>query len=63
MKEGCEHTLRLVVTTPATTDPSDVVKSLNAVLDEPPCDWGEWVVGAVTLQSIEQVDLDNDDDG
>lgn len=41
--------LALEVTVPEETPDQDVVDSINRALDEPPCDWAEWIVGAVTI--------------
>lgn len=45
-------TLQVMVTVPAITPESEVESAFNAALDEPPCDWGEWVVGAVSIVSV-----------
>jgi len=34
------------VTVPLTTTDENVEESINAALDEPPCDWDDWLVGA-----------------
>jgi hypothetical protein len=43
--------LRLSVEVPDGTSPDHVASRLNAMLDEPPCDWGDWLVGAVVLDA------------
>lgn len=45
-------TLELQVTVPATTGESEVERAVNAALDEPPCDWGDWTVGEVVITKI-----------
>jgi hypothetical protein len=48
-------TLTLIVDVPATTGENEVETAINAALDEPPCDWGEWIVGAATIQGVEAI--------
>ena len=48
------------VTVPITTTDENVEESINAALDEPPCDWGDWVVGAarvVTAQKCSEAEI------
>ena len=44
--------LELIVDVPIRTAESDILDSFNAVLDEPPCDWGDWTVGAVMIADV-----------
>jgi len=59
-------TFELQVTVPAATGESEVQNAINQALDEPPCDWGRWIVGAAVITKVErgEVDLDSlyDDD-
>lgn len=47
--------LVLYVTTPATIGEAEVTNAINAALDEPPCDWGDWFVDGVTVESVIKV--------
>jgi hypothetical protein len=47
-----EYTLELKVRAPTTTGESDITDGINGALDEPPCDWGEWVVGTAEVTRI-----------
>jgi hypothetical protein len=47
--------LYLEVEVPKNTKPADVAEALNAALDEPPCEWGEWTVGAVLVDEEDQL--------
>lgn len=47
-------TLTLAVTVPVTTGDSEVERAVNAALDEPPCDWGDWQVGAAVISEEER---------
>lgn len=40
------------VTVPAVVGESEVEREINAALDEPPCDWGEWEVGAALITCV-----------
>lgn len=40
------------VTVPATTGENEVSTAINAALDEPPCDWGDWEVGAAIIVTV-----------
>ena len=42
-------TLKLSVTVPSTVTDREIVDAINGALDEPPCDWQDWMVGAVTV--------------
>ena len=46
------YTLSLTVTAPTTTGERDIANAVNAALDEPPCDWGEWMVGAAMVTDV-----------
>jgi hypothetical protein len=48
------HTLTLIVTTPYADKAEGVENAINAALDEPPCDWGKWVVGAALVVLSEE---------
>lgn len=47
-----EITLEITVTVPATTGESEVQLAINDALNEPPCDWGDWVVGLATITTV-----------
>jgi hypothetical protein len=47
------YTLQLIVEAPTTTGESEVENALNAALDEPPCDWGNWTVGAARIIAVD----------
>ena len=47
-----EITLELTVTVPAVVGESEVERAINSVLDEPPCDWGNWTVGAALITKV-----------
>lgn len=42
-----EIPLTLTVTVPDWTGPQTVADAIDGKLDEPPCDWGAWIVGYV----------------
>lgn len=46
------YTLQLAVETPHTTGESEVADAINAALDEPPADWGEWGVGCADVVGV-----------
>ena len=46
----------LRVTVPKVTGESDVENAINAALDEPPCDWGIWTVGAACITGVEEAE-------
>ena len=48
-------TLCVIVTVPATVSENEVEQAINAVLDEPPCDWGNWMVGAAVICRVKKV--------
>ena len=48
-------TLQFEVTVPAEVGESSVEIALNGALDEPPCEWGDWTVGAVRIVNVERV--------
>lgn len=48
-------TFTVEVTVPAATGESEVAAAVNAALDEPPCDWGEWEVGPATIAEVRHV--------
>jgi hypothetical protein len=54
-------TLQVSVTVPAEAGESEVESAINAALDEPPCYWGDWVVGAATIISVERGELPYDE--
>jgi len=41
--------LQINVEVPKDIQASDVAIAINKVLDEPPCDWQDWVVGAAVV--------------
>ncbi len=51
-------TLSLTVDVPVTTGENEVETAINAALDEPPCDWGTWFVGAVEITAVSVVEVD-----
>lgn len=56
--------LSLTVEVPYDVGEHDVEAALNEALDEPPCEWGEWTVGGVTIDQVLVVeDEDEDEDG
>lgn len=48
-------TLELVVEADATVGENDIENAINAALDEPPCDWGDWTVTAAVIVKVEKV--------
>ncbi len=42
----------LRVTVPAGTGESEVETAINAALDEPPCEWEDWTVGAAIITDV-----------
>lgn len=54
-------TLQLTVTVPDSTGESDVEKAINGALDEPPCDWEDWVVGGAQITNVERIDEEDTD--
>ena len=44
--------LHITVTVPATVGESEVENAINAALDEPPCDWGDWTVDGATIVGV-----------
>jgi len=49
----------LRVETPENFTSEEVYRSINAILDEPPCDWGDWVVSAATVHKVETAESDD----
>ena len=47
-------TMTLKIEVPAATGENEVETAINAALDEPPCDWGEWTVGAAIITNVER---------
>lgn len=45
-------TLTIEVTAPATVGENEISAAINAALDEPPCDWDDWEVGAAIITAI-----------
>lgn len=41
--------LQIEVKIPATVGESEVERAINAALDEPPCNWENWIVGAAIV--------------
>jgi hypothetical protein len=54
MKNTRQITLAITVTVPLDTEGLAVENAINTALDEPPCDWGEWIVGAATIIEIDE---------
>jgi hypothetical protein len=46
--------LQIDVTIPTATTEEEVKEAINAALDEPPCNWGEWVVGAARAVTAQE---------
>ena len=42
-------TLEVEVEIPANIGESEVEAAINAALEEPPCEWGDWSVGAAVI--------------
>lgn len=42
----------LEVEVPATVGENEVSTAINAALDEPPCEWGDWVVGPASIVDV-----------
>ena len=47
-------TLQIEVEVDARVGESEVGSAINAALDEPPCDWGDWTVGAAVIVKVEK---------
>jgi hypothetical protein len=45
-------TLTLEVRAPVLTGEAEVANAINAALDEPACDWGDWAVSAAVITSV-----------
>jgi len=45
-------TFQLEVTTDARVGESTVEEAINAALDEPPCEWGDWYVGIAKIVKV-----------
>lgn len=52
-----EFTIQLTVIADAKTAESDVTASINQQLDEPPCDWGDWIVGAAEIVGVRKYEV------
>jgi hypothetical protein len=48
-------TLSITVTVPAAVGENEVETEINAALNEPPCDWGEWTVGPAIIIDVKRV--------
>jgi hypothetical protein len=55
MKRKRTITLEIQVTAPAATGEWEIERAINAALDEPPCEWGEWKVGAAVVTTAHNV--------
>lgn len=55
-------TLQIEVLVPAVTTEADVSGAINAALDEPPCSWEDWEVGAAVIVACTKFERANDDD-
>lgn len=45
-------TVEIQVEVPANVGESAVEQEINAALDEPPCDWEGWTVGAARITNV-----------
>ena len=45
-------TLQIEVEVPAVVGENEVSNAINAALEEPPCDWGDWTVGAAVITRV-----------
>lgn len=45
-------TLSIEVLVPAEVGENEVEEAINAALDEPPCDWEEWSIGAAGIKTV-----------
>ena len=45
-------TLQIEVTVPAQVSENDVTGAINGALDEPPCNWDDWIVGAAIITNV-----------
>jgi hypothetical protein len=50
-----EITFTITVIVPAATGENEVSNAINAALEEPPCDWGVWTVGAALITDVKRV--------
>lgn len=50
-------TLQLTVIVPDDVGESAVEDAINAALDEPPCDWGDWTVSGVDIINVARIPL------
>lgn len=48
-------TLTVEVIVPVLTTENEVSDALNAAFDEPPCEWGDWEVGGLSVIKVERV--------
>lgn len=49
-------TIQIDIEVPVEVGESTVEREINAALDEPPCDWGNWTVGlAIVTKAIRAV--------
>jgi len=46
------YLVSIEITAPHTTTENEIERAINAALDEPPCDWSDWIVGYATIQGI-----------
>ena len=46
------YLVQIEIETPHTTGENEVERAINAALDEPPCDWGEWCVGYASITQV-----------
>ena len=51
-------TIEIEVMVPAGTNEAEVADCINAALDEPPCDWTDWAVGAAIVKSVVSEDAE-----
>jgi len=52
--------IQIEVETPSDISEHKVANAINAALEEPPCDWGNWTVGIARV--VETACLVEDDD-
>lgn len=59
MAKGREITLQVSVTVPIGVGENDVETAINSALDEPPCEWEDWIVGAAIITNVKRVEYDD----
>jgi len=46
------YLITIEVSAPHTTTEAEISNAINAALDEPPCDWQDWTVGAANVTGV-----------